>query len=136
MFGEAAMIPAIFTRKLFVFPKPDWRIWLGISLPLAIYLLFLPYDYYSGDYLSVVPHNYGDDSDMCSDWNVVVDSFQLVIRNLPYCPISYSFFVLCDELTQPFMHAFCIPLVVGFYGQYVVMLMRYVFRRRMKAKLL
>jgi hypothetical protein len=109
------MIPAIFKRKLFDLPNPNWLLWLCLSFPLGIYLLFTPWDH--GDYI----HTDAED---------VAGYIMFLKKNIPYCPLSYYLFVLRDELTDSFIHCIWVPIIVGYFGQYVLMLLGYLFQRR------
>jgi hypothetical protein len=113
------MIPAILKRKLFEFPHPNWILWLGISFPLGVIFFFIPYEQADG---------------VQSDWSTVVDYFPFLLQNsifdLRHGLFSDLFISCVDDLAQPFIHTVYIPIMIGCFGQYIVMFIRYTFRRQ------
>jgi len=112
------MIPAILKRKLFDIPNPNWVLWLGISFAFGVIFLFIPYE---------------QDDGVHSDWNTVVSCFQYWIPQLmPGLRDGYFRDVvwgMFDDLKQPLIHFIPIPILIGFFAQYIIMLIRYMLRR-------
>ena len=86
--------------------KTNWWLWVLISLPIGIYFLFSPHDR-GGDWV-------------ISDWNYLTDVYQS-------CGLNKTYF---KELGDALLNSFGLPIVIGWFAQFLIMFFLEVFKLR------
>jgi hypothetical protein len=115
-----ATLRTILTYKLFEMPKPNWRLWACIWVPLSLYCLLTPYNEGGGGSVS--------DPDMPTGWSEIWGyiSFHagVITHHFRYHPISVLHYELRDlgeDIYNPVLFCIIGPMAAGYCLHLIVM---------------